>query len=309
MKLSNGRSGNPPFSLRTAHSEQHVNVRLSATVNDTTSSLLCRAYLDPTTRLAIVLGTGINAAIHLPITALHPSKFDLRNVKPGPHDYHVLTNTELSMFGRNILPTSKWDDELNAAHMVPDYQPLEYMIAGGYMGEITRRIIVDAVETAGLFDGELPPTLYAPYSLDTKTIASIQLDTSADLLSTRTLLQKLHPSSQAPTAADAQSVQRIITSISRRSVAFFAMAVHALTSIVQDLDVEAESLDHITIGCDGSVINKYPQYMTSAQVTLDQMREVENGGRKRVLLEETVDASVLGAAVAGALGALAVDAR
>ena len=213
------------------------------------------------------------------------------------------------MFGRDILPTSKWDDALNAAHMVPDYQPLEYLIAGGYMGEIARRIIVDAVETAGLFEGELPPSLSVPYSLDTKTIASIQLDTSAGLTTTRTLLHDKHPSAQRPTAVDAQSIQRIITSISRRSVAYFATGVHALTSLLQDLDMETEPLDHISIGCDGSVINKYPQYMASAQDTLDQMRQAENEGRKRVLLEETVDGAVLGAAVAGALGSLAVDTR
>ena len=100
-------------------------MQLDAIVNDTSSALLARAYVDPATRLAFVHGTGTNAAVHLPIAALHPSKFDLRQVKPRPRHTHVLTNTELSMFGKNILPVTRWDEILNKGHMMPEYQPLE----------------------------------------------------------------------------------------------------------------------------------------------------------------------------------------
>lgn len=287
------------------HCSQHVNVSLEAIVNDTSSSLLARAYLDPTTRIALVLGTGMNAAAHLPMSALHPSKFELRPVKPTEHETHVLVNTELSMFGKNILPSSKWDDALNAAHMMPNYQPLEYMIGGGYMGEIVRLIIVDAVDRARLFNGHLPQSLRQRYSLDTKTIATIQADTSADLIKSRELLHQKYPSLQLPSIADATFLQNIITSVSHRAVAYFAVGVHALTALLQDLDAETGPLDHLSVGCDGSVINKYPAFMRTAQEKLDGMWRVENNGRKRALLEEIQDGSVLGAGVAGALGALA----
>lgn len=283
-----------------------MNVSLDAIVNDTSSSLLARAYLDPTTRIALVLGTGMNAAIHLPVSALHPSKFNLRPVKPTKDDTHVLTNTEMSMFGKNILPTSKWDDALNAAHMVPNYQPLEYLIAGGYLGEIVRLIMVDAAEDAGLYDGDLPKSLRLPYALDTKTIAIIQADSSAGLTKTRELLYRTHPSSLPPSVADAKFLQNVITSVSHRSVAFFAVGVHALTAILQDLDAETGPLDHLSVGCDGSVINKYPAYMQTAQEKLDEMWRVENNGRKRAFLETIVSGSVLGAAVGAAVAAAIV---
>ncbi|KAL9123542.1 MAG: hypothetical protein Q9217_007032 [Psora testacea] len=287
-----------------ANVSKNLNVRLDAIVNDTSSALLARAYLDPATRIAIVLGTGINAAIHLPIAALHPSKFALRKAKPDPQTTHVLTNTEFSMFGKGILPTSEWDDKLNAAHLMPDYQPLEYLIAGGYMGEIVRLTMVDAAETAGLYAAHLPPSLQTPYSLDTHTLALIEVDKSPSLSTTRSILQERHPSSHPPSLADANFIHSVVRSVTRRSRAYFATGMHALTSLLEDLDAEAglsSELDHVSIGCDGSVINKYPEYMESVQDTLDQMRSREGAGRKTILLEKTQDGAVLGAGVAAAL--------
>ena len=246
----------------------------------------------------------MNAAIHLPIMALDSSKFALRSVKPGPQITHVLTNTELSMFGKNIFPSSRWDDLLNSAHMMPNYQPFEYLIAGGYMGEIVRLIMIEAAEEAGLYSGRFPDDLLNPYSLDTQTLAQIQIDTSISLERTRDLLSNHHPSSSRPSFRDADFIKKVATCVSKRSIAYFATAVHALTSLLQDLDVEAgleSKLDHINIGCDGSVINKYPGYMEKAQETLDHMRSVESKNRKRVILEETRHSAVLGAGVAGAL--------
>ena len=211
------------------------------------------------------------------------------------------------MFGKNIFPTSRWDDMLNTSHMMPDYQPFEYLVAGGYMGEIVRIIMVEAVEEAGLYNGRLPDSLRTPYSLDTRTLAQIHLDTSAGLTKTRHLLHERHPSLSRPSVADANFIRKVICSVAGRSTAFFATAVHALTSLLQDLDIEAgleSKLDHISIGCDGSVINKYPEYMEKAQETLDQMRLAESIERKMVILEKTQDSAVLGAGVAGAMAGL-----
>ena len=246
----------------------------------------------------------MNAAIHLPIAALHPSKFSLRTVKPTSEVTHVLTNTELSMFGKNSFPRSRWDDALNRTHMMPDYQPFEYLIAGGYMGEILRLIMVDAAQTANLYEGKLPESLRTPYSLETQTLAVMAVDTSTDLAKTRDVLHERYPSAFRPSFADADFIQKVVHSIAERSIAYFAAGVYALTSLLQDLEAEAGFdivLDHISIGCDGSVINKYPGYMEKAQETLDRMRILEGKGRKSVLLEKTQDSAVLGAGIAGVL--------
>lgn len=224
---------------------------------------------------------------------------------------HVLVNTEFSMFGKSILPTTRWDEKLNANHKIPNYQPLEYLIAGGYMGEIARLIIVEAAATAGLFGGDLPLSLSNPYSLDTRTLAAIEIDTSASLSCSISLLQERHPATRPPTYSDIYFVRQIIRSISHRSSAYFTAGVHALSSLLNDLDgsnaMHGPS-DHASIGCDGSVINKYPGYMDRSQDIMDRMIAMEANGRKRVVLRKTIDSTVLGAGVAGAMAAISTKA-
>ena len=284
-----------------------MNVRLDAIVNDSSSTLLARAYLDPATRLACILGTGMNAAVHLPIAALHPSKFAFRSLPKNASITHVLTNTELSMYGKDIFRTTRWDDCLNQAHILPDYQPFEYLIAGGYISEIVRHIIVEAIDKAGLFHGTLPALLKVSYSLDTKMLAEIETDTSVDFVTARSLLQQQCHTNSLPNINDVIFVSKIVRSVTSRSIAFFAAGIHALSSLLQEVEDNAglrDDLDRICIGCDGSVINKYPAYMDRVQDTLDEMNRLENLGRKKIVLDRTQDSAVTGAGVAAAMAAL-----
>ena len=287
---------------------QNLNIQLDAIVNDSNSALLARAYIDPATRLAVILGTGMNAAIHLPIKSLHPSKLARRPLPEDPSVTHVLTNTELSMHGRGVFPTTRWDEYLNDHHTLPNYQPFEYLVSGGYMGEIVRLIVVEATKKANLFRGRLPSSLAVPYILNTKTLALIENDTSHDLRETVLLLHQCHPSIYKPTPRDAYFIQQTVRSVTKRSIAYFATGIHALASLLQELERNAglqDDLDRISIGCDGSVINKYPMYMERVQEILDQMFKRGGPGDKSVILEKTQDSAVLGAGIAAALAAKA----
>ena len=248
----------------------------------------------------------MNAAIHLPITSLHPSKLARRSLPEDPSVTHVLTNTELSMYGKDIFPTTRWDDYLNNHHTLPNYQPFEYLVAGGYMGEIVRLIVVEATKKAYLFRGRLPSSLAMPYILNTKTLALIENDTSYDLRDTISLLHQYHPSIHKPTPRDAYFIQQIVRFVTNRSIAYFATGIHALASLLQELECNSglqDDMGHISIGCDGSVINKYPRYMERAQEILDNMFTRGDPGGKNVVLEKTQDSAVLGAAIAAALAA------
>ncbi|KAL8986410.1 MAG: hypothetical protein Q9177_004180 [Variospora cf. flavescens] len=285
----------------------HLNIRLDAIVNDSSAAVLSRAYIDPSTRLAIILGTGMNAAIHLPISSLHSSKFGLRQLPSTLDTTHVLVNTELSMFGKRAFPTTRWDEYLNAQHMLPDFQPMEYLLAGGYLGEIVRLIILEATETANLFGGILPFKLTRPYSLETRALAAIEADTHPWLSPSRKLFHETYSLAQPPTPAEMRFIREVILSVSLRSRRYFTAAVYALSSLLHDLDrPNLQAVDHVSIGCDGSVVNKYPGYMEKSQVLLDQLTRLEDGsgsgrGRKRVVLESAGESAVLGAGVAVAM--------
>jgi hypothetical protein len=113
-------------------------------------------------------------SIMLPVTALSDVKFANRPKDWRDKAKEVLVNTECSMFGKNILPMTRWDDFLNNAHKLPDFQPYEYLIGGRYLSEIVRLVLVEAVQKAGLFHGEIPHRLLEPYSLDTGILAYIE---------------------------------------------------------------------------------------------------------------------------------------
>ena len=280
---------------------QYVNVRLDAIVNDSSAAFLARAYLDPDTRLATILGTGLNAAVYLPVTALGPSKFGSRS-PPPESDTCVLTNTELSMFGKNIFPTTRWDRALNATHTLPDYQPFEYLVAGKYIGEIVRLILLEATQTAGLFEGIMPPSLEsATYSLDTKNLAFLDADESPKLIQSRYRFDEWYPCPHYPSEKDMRFIKQVVKRVSIRSAAYFTVGMHALTAVLQTLGpIET---DQITIGCDGSIINNYPSYFERAQQILNQMIESGDPQGKKISLEKTRDSPVVGAAVAAAMAA------
>lgn len=160
--------------IQGACSRHGLNVQLDAIVNDSSATLLSKAYLDATTRFGLILGTGVNAAVHLPVHIFSPAKFGARPAEWHENAKHVIVNTELSMFGAGILPLSRWDEELNAQHEMPEFQPLEHFVGGGYLGEVARLILVDGIRTAGLFDGVVPESLRERYSLDSETISRIE---------------------------------------------------------------------------------------------------------------------------------------
>lgn len=155
-------------------SRKGLNIQLNAIVNDSSATLLSKAYLDPTTRFALILGTGMNAAAHLPVHIFSPQKFGIRPSSWHECAKHVIVNTELSMFGGKLLPSTKWDQKIKATHPAPDFQPFEHLTGGGYLGEIVRMVLVDGIQTAGLFGGVVPPSLREQFSLDTETLSQIE---------------------------------------------------------------------------------------------------------------------------------------
>lgn len=160
--------------VKTACKTQDLHVELGAILNDSCACLLSRAYSHSSTRFGLILGTGVNIAAYLPVLTMGKSKFGQR--PPGWFDEasHVIVNTELGMFGRDVLPLTRWDHQLLKEHPRPYFQPLEHMVSGMYLGEIARLVIVEAIETAGLLGGIVPPSLKELYSLASETISMIE---------------------------------------------------------------------------------------------------------------------------------------
>ncbi|KAI0483637.1 hexokinase-1 [Xylaria cf. heliscus] len=299
--------------IKFACQKRGLNVQLASIINDSTATLLSQAYTHTETRFGLILGTGTNIAVHLPVSALSRFKYGTRPDSWFDSARHVIVNTELGMFGHDILPMTRWDELLNASHPRPEFQPLEHLLSGYYLGEICRLAIIEAVETAGLLGGELPPSLADPYSLDTELLSRIEADTSSTLEKALVAFTSAHPCSTTP--ADISTIRALACFISRRSAALLGAAVFSLWELRYETTIEQVCEDteekpieedltappHTKVAFTGSVIEHYPGYLAQCQ---DYIATLVSGAENTVLaagsidLVPAVESSIIGAAVA-----------
>ncbi|KAF2718842.1 actin-like ATPase domain-containing protein [Polychaeton citri CBS 116435] len=276
-----------------------LKVEMQAIINDSAATLLSQAYRDPSTRMSLILGTGTNAAVYLPVSALAHDKFGSRPQSWHEAAKYVLVNTELSMFGKHVLQTTRWDEELNRKHVLPDFQPLEYMVTGRYLAEIVRLILVEAINTIGLFDGQMPERLYIPYAFDTKILAGFESDSSPSLANACTAFMQAHPLRRPPTHTELQFIRTICQAVSRRAAAYLATALHALWRLRTDLEqIQPGESGSVTIACNGTIVEKYPEFRVCCQRYLDELCVLSGASAGSVALEMAPESSILGAAVA-----------
>ncbi|KAI1846064.1 hypothetical protein JX266_007873 [Neoarthrinium moseri] len=308
--------------LKFACSKQGLHVELSAIVNDGSATLLSQAYVHGQTRFGLILGTGANIAVHLPVAAFNRSKFGSRPESWFESASHVIVNTELGMFGHDILPLTRWDELLNAAHPRPDFQPMEHLLSGYYLGEIVRLALIEGIENTEIFGGVVPPSLQAPYSLDTETLSRIEADTTPDFEVALPYFAVTHPSSTKPTAADLGAIRSLATYVSQRSASLLAASIFSLWELRHETEAEyiqseissptpssarkmsfvheakvEHTLPRTKVAFNGSVIERYPGYRESCQGYINALvRGSEHVGQ--VELVPALESSILGAAVA-----------
>jgi hexokinase len=164
--------------IQQACGRKNLNVQLNAIVNDSAATLLSTAYSDPSTRFGLILGTGVNIAVHLPVDTINPEKYGVRPSSWHDAADHVIVNTELGMFGKGLLPMTRWDTHLNSTHILPDFQPFEHLVSGRYLGEIARLILVEGIRDFNLFGGIIPLSLENAYSMETELLAKLQNSTT-----------------------------------------------------------------------------------------------------------------------------------
>jgi len=280
-----------------------VYVRVDAIINDSSATLLSQAYMDPTTTMSLILGTGTNAAIYLPVKTVGSDKFGLRDPSWFDRAERVIINTEVSMFGKNILETTRWDEQLNRAHHLPDFQPLEYMTTGRYLGEIFRLVIAEAVETCQLFGGIMPQNILEEYSLETSLLAAIEDDTTVGWISSAERVQKEFGLTNIPSPTEMSFLRTAVESISRRATAYIATAIHALWSLEHD---ERDNDSTTSVAANGSVVLMYPNFRVRCQnyiadIISANLQSVQSKFKHQLIIQPTHEATILGVAVAVAI--------
>ncbi len=324
--------------LQAACDRRDLPLELTATVNDAAATLMSRAYNTPHTHYGLILGTGINMGVHMPISLL-VNKLASRNTTPAASSprsdvseaasltdsgvavdtidhSHVILNTELSMFGTGLLPKNRLDDLLSAEHPQPDFQPLEMLVSGRYLGEIARLAMVEGTQKHGMFGGKVPKALETSYGLDTAVLA--QIEEAGNAAEIKKVVESWIEDNSTISEEELEAIQRIVKAVSKRASTTVAAAIYALRSVRDaaenkklsgsvDAEDKVRGSGHETVACAGAVIQKYPGFMAGVEQSLEKLYELDTdvAARGRVKLCIAQESSLLGAAVSAAVVAAA----
>ncbi|ODQ65637.1 actin-like ATPase domain-containing protein [Nadsonia fulvescens var. elongata DSM 6958] len=295
----------------------NANISLKAIINDTIASLLSNAYINQNTRLSLIVGTGINASVYLPITSIPKYKhvYSEANDSLSPLSSAQVTavNVELSLIAGSsdphtsateLFPVTVWDQYLSdKVVQVPGFQPLEQMVSGRYLGEVARLVISDLILKNQIADSTLPEGFDTVFGLSTKTMSllaqSISDFDSTDQFTYESSLALFKTYYAHPTLNidDYKIFLKVFTSLATRAAALTAGSLVAIATIFQTNTKDPPN--PIYIAYDGSMVVKYPSFVEQCQNYLDHLcANLPESRHIKLILQQAVEGTVIGAAVA-----------
>ncbi|KAL2167520.1 hypothetical protein VTG60DRAFT_1143 [Thermothelomyces hinnuleus] len=287
-----GRNVVPMFEAALAR--RGVPIKVTALINDTTGTLVASAYTDPKMKIGCIFGTGCNAAYFEDFGSIPK----LAHVDIAP-DTPMAINCEWGAFDNEhvVLPRTPYDVAIDRDSPRPGQQAFEKMIAGLYLGEIFRLVMVDLHDKkdVNIFAGQDISKLRKPYTLDSSFLSAIEEDPFENLSETLELFQtKLNIS---PSLAELELIRRTAELIGTRAARLSACGVAAISI--------KKGYKTCHVGADGSVFNKYPHFKARGAQAL---REILDWPEKKDPKEEdpieilaAEDGSGVGAALIAAL--------
>lgn len=268
-----------------------VPVKIVALVNDTTGTLIASAYTDDKTKIGCIFGTGCNAA-YMEEAGHIPKLADLKLDPTLP----IAINCEWGAFDNEkmVLPRTVYDAHIDKTSPRPGQQLFEKMVAGLYLGEILRLVLLDLHknEEVHLLQNQNIKELEIEYCLDASFLSDIENDPWENLIETHELFEKklgIHT-----TEPERKLIRRLAELIGTRAARLSACGVAAIC--------KKKGWQSCHVGADGSVFNKYPHFPERQAAALRELfgwgREVRDDPIKVLPAE---DGSGVGAALIAAL--------
>jgi hexokinase len=287
-----GKNVVPQF--QKALEERSLPIKLVALVNDTTGTMIASAYTDTEMKVGCIFGTGCNAA-YMEECGNIPK---LEHLKLDP-SLPMAINCEWGAFDNEhkVLPRSKYDVVIDKESPRPGQQSFEKMIAGLYLGELFRLVLLDLHKgnECSMFEGQDVSKLDKPYSIDAGFLSAIEEDRFENLLEVADLFQtKLNITCKKP---ELELIRRLAELIGTRAARLTACGVSAIC--------KHKKWDNVHVGADGSVFTKYPHFkIRQAQALkeiLDWPAKFGKGRGDPIEVLPAEDGSGVGAALIAAL--------
>ena len=273
-----------------ALAKRKLPIRLSALINDTTGTLIASAYTDDTMRIGCIFGTGCNAAYMEDCGSVPKiAKYNL------PPDMPIAINCEYGAFDNEhvVLPRTPYDVVIDNDSPRPGQQAFEKMIAGLYLGELFRLVLVDLHDNKSckVFQGQDIGKLRKAYTLDSSFLSMIEEDPFENLSETGDLFHReLGIRTNKP---ELELCRRLAELIGTRAARLSACGVAAIC--------KKKNIKTCHVGADGSVFNKYPRFKARGAVALREILDWKEGEKDPISILAAEDGSGVGAALIAAL--------
>jgi len=266
-----------------------VPIKLTALVNDTVGTLIAGAYTDTAIKIGAIFGTGCNAA-YMDTCGGIPK---LAHLGLDP-DLPMTINCEWGAFDNEhfILPRTPYDIIIDEQSPRPGQQTFEKMIAGLYLGELFRLILLELYEAGKIFVGQDASGLKEAYQLDSDILAAIEADETDDLSQAALAIQKTL--NLKANLAEVRFCRRIAELIGTRAARLCACGISAIC--------KKAGYESCHVGADGGVFLHYAQFKPRATQALGEILDWDpNLKEKPVELVAAEDGSGVGAALIAAL--------
>lgn len=248
--------------LEKALQKKNVPVRIVALLNDTTGVLMASAYKNPDVNIGSIFGTGCNAAYMEQCSAI--PKIAEYNLPP---DATVAVNCEYGAFdnGHEVLPRASVDLEVDRDSAHPGQQTYEKLIAGMYLGEILRLLLLHLHASAGLFTGWDISRLRQQNTMDAESLSKMEADDDEEsrLNETNGILLKKYGIAARP--HELKVCCLLAEMVCMRAARLYACGIAALC--------KKQGLQRCVVGVDGSVFEKYSKFRERAIPALQEILE------------------------------------
>lgn len=258
-----------------------LDITCTALINDTTGTLIASNYVDPEMQIAVIFGTGCNAAYMETvefIPKLHGKGFD--------KDLPMAINCEWGAFP--LVPRTNYDVLIDEQSPRPGQQKFEKMIAGLYLGEVARQVLIDYHKKGIIFQAQKMDKLTEPYSLETAVLSAIELDPNENLIDVQEIFEtQFGLNASFP---ELVFIRRLAELVGTRSARLSAAGVAAIC--------KKKNIKACHVGADGSVFAKYPHFRERGAQAL---RDIFGPRGDDIKILEAEDGSGVGAALISAV--------
>ncbi|KAL7152435.1 hypothetical protein ABFS83_04G096900 [Erythranthe nasuta] len=283
--------------LTKALKRKGVEMRVAALVNDTIGTLAGGRYTHNDVSIAVILGTGTNAAYVERAQAI-PKWHG-----PLPKSGEMVINMEWGNFRSSHLPITEYDHALDVESLNPGEQIFEKLTSGMYLGEIVRRVLLRMAEEAFFFGDEVPPKLKIPFILRTPEMSAMHQDTSSDL---RVVDEKLKNILEISNTS--LKKRRVVVELCNIAATRGArLAAAGIFGVLKKTgrDIPKEGGEKTVIAMDGGLYEHYTEYRKCLENTVGEL--IGDESSSAITFEHSNDGSGIGAALLAASHSLYLD--